>query len=145
MALIRSCKKGHLDASDVDFGAEAPPDLGFRSGFEEQTNCLLKVCTCFLDRIALAGDVDFGTQCRETVSFALDDSRQLGRDLMRLTPTRPQVLPLGTRGHRTNRCHVHEYRQIWEREQVAWATAIMGAVGTGVQGCRFRRAIWPAW
>jgi hypothetical protein len=47
--------------------------LRFAGGLEEQLERFLKVRPGLLDRVALAGDVDFGAQRYEAVTLALDE------------------------------------------------------------------------
>lgn len=63
----------HLNLSHEDFVVKASGDFGRGGRFEEQCECLDQVCTRFLNRRTLAGDIKLRAQRHETVVLTLDD------------------------------------------------------------------------
>ena len=68
----RSLPNGDVDRDDVHLAVQPLGDLRLARCLEEQLERLLEIRTSLLDRIALAGDVDFGTQRHEAIALAFD-------------------------------------------------------------------------
>jgi len=73
---VRSLPNRDLDLRDENLAMQTLPHLLLRGAFEKQLERLAQVVTRFLDGPALAGDIQFGTQCNEIVSLTLDDGRK---------------------------------------------------------------------
>ena len=72
--VLRNLPTGDLDLRNEDLAAQAFLDLRRGRALEEQFQCFAQVVR-FLDRIALAGDVQFRAQGDEPIAFAVNDGR----------------------------------------------------------------------
>ena len=71
----RSLPNRDIEGGYIDLRVKASCDLLRRCCFEEEREGFLEVGACLLDRIPLAGDVEFRAQRDEPVLFALDHCR----------------------------------------------------------------------
>ena len=72
----RSIPNRHLDLRHKDFTMEALRNFGGVGGLEEQRQCLDQVRAGFLDRRALARDIELRAKGREAIVFSFDDGGQ---------------------------------------------------------------------
>lgn len=71
----RSLPNGNLDLGDEHLAAETPDNFGPVGGFEEKSEGLNQIRFGFIDRSALARDVEFRAKRHKSRVFSFDDRR----------------------------------------------------------------------
>jgi hypothetical protein len=69
----RSLPNLYLESGNKDLSVPSALDLTFVGGFQERFNRFLKIPAGGFDTVALAGNVEFGTQSDVAIAFAFND------------------------------------------------------------------------